>query len=82
MQIKTFSILPFLFVIAAGALVPGSASFAARHHAPKPAPHKKAAAPVNAAPPLAAEAAATQSCQLSPMAWRKAVSGVVAASWA
>ena len=57
MQIKTSSILPLLFVIAAGALVPGSASFAARHHATKPAPHKKAAAPVNAAPPLAAQIA-------------------------
>ena len=57
MQIKTSSILPLLFVIAAGALVPGSASFAARHHATKPAPHKMAAAPVNAAPPLAAQIA-------------------------
>jgi D-alanyl-D-alanine carboxypeptidase (penicillin-binding protein 5/6) len=51
MQIKTFSILPVLFAIAAGTMGPGSASFAA----PKPAPQKKAAATVNALPPLAAQ---------------------------
>jgi D-alanyl-D-alanine carboxypeptidase (penicillin-binding protein 5/6) len=55
MQTKTFSILPVIFAIAAGALVPGSASFAARHHATKPASPKKAAAAVNALPPLAAQ---------------------------
>ena len=48
MQIKTFSILPVLFAIAAGTMGPGSASFAAT----KPAPHKKAA---NTRPPLAAQ---------------------------
>jgi len=56
MQTKTFSILPVLFAIAAGALAPSSASFAGGHHATKPASHKKAAA-VNAPPPLAAQTA-------------------------
>ena len=55
MQIKTFSILPVLFAIAAGTMGPGSASFAAGHPAPKPAPHKKAAATANTQPPLAAQ---------------------------
>jgi len=62
MQNKTFSLLPVLFTIAAGTLVPGSASFAAAHKAAKPAPHatkpapsKKAAAAVNTLPPLAAQ---------------------------
>ena len=54
---KTFSILPVLFAIAAGALVPGSASFAAKHQATKPAAHQKKAAAVNALPPLAAQTA-------------------------
>ena len=55
MQIKTFSILPVLFAIAAGTMGPGSAAFAAGHPAPKPAPHKKAAATANTQPPLAAQ---------------------------
>jgi len=60
MQTKTFSILPVIFAIAAGALVPSSASFAAKHKATKPAPHKtaavkKAAATENTLPPLAAQ---------------------------
>jgi len=58
MQTKTFSILPVIFAIAAGALVPGSASFAAGHHATKAASPKKAAASAaaaNALPPLAAQ---------------------------
>lgn len=55
MQTKTFSILPVIFAIAAGALVPSSASFAAKHHAAKPASPKKAVAAVNALPPLAAQ---------------------------
>ena len=57
MQNKNFSILPILFAIAAGALLPSSATFAARHHATKPAPHKKAAATDNTVPPLAAQTA-------------------------
>ncbi|MDD2810601.1 D-alanyl-D-alanine carboxypeptidase family protein [Rhodoferax sp.] len=60
MQTKTFSILPVIFAIAASALVPSSASFAAKPHvtkphATKPASAKKAVAAVNALPPLAAE---------------------------
>ena len=55
MQTKTFSLLPVLFAIAAGTLVPGAASSAAAKHATKPASHKKAAAAVNAMPPLAAQ---------------------------
>ena len=57
MQTKTLSILPVIFAIAAGALVPSSASFAAGgHHAAKAAsPKKAAAAAANALPPLAAQ---------------------------
>ena len=63
MQTKTFSILPVIFAIAAGALVPSSASFAAKHPANKSAsqkklvPNKKAVAATNALPPLAAQVA-------------------------
>jgi D-alanyl-D-alanine carboxypeptidase (penicillin-binding protein 5/6) len=63
MQTKTFSILPVIFAIAAGTLVPGSTSFAAKHPASKSAAHKKAApskkavAAANALPPLAAQVA-------------------------
>jgi serine-type D-Ala-D-Ala carboxypeptidase (penicillin-binding protein 5/6) len=57
MQTKTLSLIPVLFAIAAGTLVPGSASFAAKHQATKPAPQKKAAAAVNTLPPLAAQTA-------------------------
>ena len=57
MQTKTFSLLPVVFAIAAGILVPSSASMAAGHHATKPAPRKKAAAVTNAVPPLAAQSA-------------------------
>jgi D-alanyl-D-alanine carboxypeptidase (penicillin-binding protein 5/6) len=67
MQTKTSLIIPVLFAIAVGALVPGAASFAAGPHAAKPAAHKKAepakkgtsskrvAPAVNALPPLAAQ---------------------------
>lgn len=56
MQTKKFSFLPVILAIAAGALVPGSTSFAAGHHATKPAsPKKAAAAAVNVLPPLAAQ---------------------------
>ena len=54
MQAKTFSILPILLVVVAGALAPSSASFASSHKATKPAPHKKAAPALNASPPVAA----------------------------
>jgi len=62
MHTKTFSILPVLFAIATGALVPSSASFAAGHHAAKPVSHKKAevkkaTATENTLPPLAAQTA-------------------------
>ncbi len=53
---KTSPILPIILAIAAGTLVPGSASFAAtRHVAAKPAAHKKATANANAPQPLAAQ---------------------------
>ncbi len=55
MQTKTFSILTFLLAIAAGTLVPSSASFAAKHQVTKPASSKRAAAAANALPPLAAQ---------------------------
>lgn len=62
MQTKTLSTLPVILAIAAGALAPSTASFAAGHHAGKPAAPKKAAATAtataaaaNALPPLAAQ---------------------------
>lgn len=67
MQNKPFSLLPVVLAIAAGSLIPASASFAAAHHAAKPAAHatkpaaakpaaaKKVAATANALPPLAAD---------------------------
>ncbi|MEO7186397.1 MAG: D-alanyl-D-alanine carboxypeptidase family protein, partial [Rhodoferax sp.] len=58
MQTKTSSILPLAFAIAACALVPSSAAFAAGHHTKKPVAHKKTAGAtpaVNALPPLAAQ---------------------------
>jgi len=55
MQTKTFSILPVIFAIAAGTLVPGSASFAAKHQTAKPVSPKRAVATVNTLPPLAAQ---------------------------
>ena len=65
MQIKTFSLFPVLFAIAAGTLVASPVSFAAANHPAKPVAHKKAAAvkekkataAVNALPPLAAQTA-------------------------
>ena len=58
MQTKSFFTLPLVFAIAAGALLPVSSPFAAKHHAAKPAVAKKAAAaPANALPPLEAQAA-------------------------
>ncbi len=62
MKTQTFSILPLVFAVAAAALVPGSAAFAAKahaskQHAAKPAATKKAAAATNALPPLEAQVA-------------------------
>ena len=68
MHTKTSSLLPVFFAIAAGALMPSSASFAAKHPAAKhaeskataakkAASSKKAAAAANALPPLAAQVA-------------------------
>ncbi len=83
MQNKTFSLLPILFAIAAGTLVAGPASFAAVHHAAKPAAHKKAAPAVNTPPPLAAQTAVAGSApELPAKAWllMDFDSGVVLAS--
>ena len=61
MKTTTSSIFSALFTIAAIALVPNSATFAASHKAAKPPAHqraasnKKAAASANALPPLAAD---------------------------
>lgn len=53
---KTFSVLPIILAIAAGAMAPGAASFAAtRHAAAKPVAQKKATADANAPQPLAAQ---------------------------
>jgi serine-type D-Ala-D-Ala carboxypeptidase (penicillin-binding protein 5/6) len=68
MHTKTSSLLPVFFAIAAGVLMPSSASFAAKHPAAKhaeskataakkAASSKKAAAAANALPPLAAQVA-------------------------
>jgi serine-type D-Ala-D-Ala carboxypeptidase (penicillin-binding protein 5/6) len=52
MQSKSFSLLPLVFAIAAGTLVPSTASFAA-----KPSAHKKAAAAAPAPAPVAGQTA-------------------------
>jgi D-alanyl-D-alanine carboxypeptidase (penicillin-binding protein 5/6) len=63
MHTKNFSKFPVLFaiviatVISIGAMVPSSASYAAKHHASKPASQKKTVAAVNAQPPLPAQVA-------------------------
>ena len=68
MKNKISSLLPFLVAIATGALAPSAVTFAAGHPSTKPASHqkavtaqaaprKKAAAAVNALPPLAADSA-------------------------
>lgn len=57
MQTKTFPLLPALFAIAVGTLAPGLDALAAKHHAARPASHKKAAPDLNAPPPLAAQIA-------------------------
>lgn len=58
MQTKTFSILPIVFAIAAGALIPGTGALAASHKATKPAASKKAAPLKNATSKKAAAAEA------------------------
>lgn len=55
MQTKSFFLAPFVFAIAAGTLVPSTASFAAAHHAAKPAAHKRPEAATPALAPLAAQ---------------------------
>jgi D-alanyl-D-alanine carboxypeptidase (penicillin-binding protein 5/6) len=57
MQTKTFSIALVVFAIAAGALMPGSMSFAATHHAAKSAANTKPAARVPASAPVAGQSA-------------------------
>jgi len=57
MQSKTFSLLPLVFAIAAGALVPDSVSFAAPQHAAKPAARKKGASEAPAPAAVAGETA-------------------------
>jgi D-alanyl-D-alanine carboxypeptidase (penicillin-binding protein 5/6) len=74
---KTSSLIPVLLAIAAGALIPASASFAANHKAAKPAVQKKAAvankkvtATANAMPPLAAQNALADNAPALPAkAW-------------
>jgi len=74
---KTSSLIPVLLAIAAGALIPASASFAANHKAAKPAVQKKAAvankkvtAAANALPPLAAQNALADNAPALPAkAW-------------
>ena len=61
MQTKTLSNLPILFALAACALFSSSESFAGAHYAKKLVTHKKAAAPANTLPPLAAQTVLTGS---------------------
>jgi len=56
MQPKNFTILPLVFAVAAGALVPSSVSFAASHAA-KRASHTKATADAPASAPVAGQTA-------------------------
>lgn len=57
MQLKTFSLLPVAFAIAAGALVSSSVSFAATHAAKQPARSKPAPAEAPAPAPVAGQTA-------------------------
>ena len=57
MQSTKFALLPLVFAIAAGTLVPSLATFAADRHAAKSAAHKKPAAEVPAPAPLAGQSA-------------------------
>lgn len=56
MKLKTFPILPVVFAIAAGALVPGATSFAATHAAKRPT-HTKPTADAPASAPVAGQTA-------------------------
>src|SRR6478735_6783812 len=57
MQTKRFLIVPVVFAIAAGGLIPTSSSFATSHRAAKPAPHKKPTAAAPSQAPLAGQSA-------------------------
>src|SRR6478735_516503 len=57
MQTKRFLIVPVVFAIAAGGLIPTSSSFATSHRAAKPAPHRKPAAAAPSQAPLAGQSA-------------------------
>jgi D-alanyl-D-alanine carboxypeptidase (penicillin-binding protein 5/6) len=70
MQTKSFSFLPLVLALAASTLVPETASFAAQHHAAKPASQKKAAPKADAMPLLAAQVAlAPNPPELPAKAW-------------
>jgi D-alanyl-D-alanine carboxypeptidase (penicillin-binding protein 5/6) len=58
MHSKSLSLLPLIFAIAAGALVPDSVAFAASRHAARSAAHKKPAAEAPAAAPAPGQTAA------------------------
>ena len=69
METKTPSILPVVFAIAVGALIPASPSFAAPHHAAKAAHRKAAAAAPSSAPAPAGETVAGNAPSLPAKAW-------------
>ena len=70
MQTKSFFIVPVVFAIAAGALTPGSACFAASHKAAKAAAKKKPAAEAPASAPVAGQTAVAGGLPvLSAKAW-------------
>jgi D-alanyl-D-alanine carboxypeptidase (penicillin-binding protein 5/6) len=58
MHSKSLSLLPLIFAIAAGALVPDSVAFAASRHAARSAAHKKPTAEAPAAAPAPGQTAA------------------------
>jgi serine-type D-Ala-D-Ala carboxypeptidase (penicillin-binding protein 5/6) len=69
MYTKRHSILPLVFAITAGTLLPASMSFAAPHHAAKSATHKKPAAEAPAAAPAGQTAVAGGAPALPAKAW-------------
>jgi serine-type D-Ala-D-Ala carboxypeptidase (penicillin-binding protein 5/6) len=69
MHTKRLSLLPLAFAIAVGILVPTSTSFAAPHHAARPAAHKSAAAEAPVAAPAGETAVAGGAPSLPAKAW-------------
>ena len=70
MHSPKFALLPLVFAIAAGTLVPSAATFAAERHAAKPAVRKKPAAEASGPAPLAGQSAVADGAPAIPAkAW-------------